>query len=296
MVGGPAHTAPTREDEKMPVRMSNEYEVGDGITLHHHRPDDWYVTVDAAHWVEHYLMCNDECAVEVGDGTQDEFCAPYRGCSYRGDIGIADCLDALVKRNDGSCAGPYSEGDYFDAFTGNSENSFDRDMLIIAAHVDLTTGAWMERDNPLVRALMGYWHGLGLDVDQMRGYVVAIGECDAYSANSTIMSVYVDPNMDDDYDVAQWNLDGYSHLTNLYVDGPNGPYPFERLPMYDVSACDWSYGKDVGNDGAVEHQTVDGWEPWPDENEYLMVGAEGVWHIQRGEDGAWAWGPVWWRV
>ena len=298
--------------------MAIEYELNDGCTLHHYREDDWYVTVDADWWREHYLMCDEgtRLDVEVYREQWDED-PNWRECLHYNlpqhprrrvevEYPTYEDLRADFTRLErlGLADGPYGESDTYDAFTGNHENSFNHEMLILAGNVRMSQpDAWMTRDSDIVRALVTKWVREGGDlVDMYDTYIVAIGISDPYKSTRTTMDVYCDPNLDDAYDVARWELTGWACGLDVDVDGPSVYPRRNRPPMYDASACEWDTERNVqtinGEDvfPNVRGGNADGFIAGADEPEFMVVGAEGVWHIQRGEDGAWAWGRVWWMV
>lgn len=283
-----------------------EYELQEGFTLQHYRDDDWFAVMDGGWWVEHWLMCNEESRVDVREldgGFPIRFAVGDYARRYYGDVGLRECFDELEKLD--ACSGPYHEGTAFDVFTGNHETALSNELLIIAGYVDLSGDVWWRaRRNPLVAALVGRWLRDGGSIEDLTShYVVGVGETDAYGRISTFMDVYVDPNMDDDYDVARWDVEGYSEVAQDSIDGPNSCYWRERLPMLDVSECEWDDERNV--------QTVDGARVFPwcvggnadgflmgDKlADFLMCGEGEVWHVRVDvETGHVEWGRVWFDV
>jgi hypothetical protein len=241
-----------------------EYDVCEGFTVQHHGPRDWFPVVDAQWWVRDWLMCDDTCRVDVSTPreTLKRYTDPRRdhyettdGPATWGEV--RDMLAALGN------SGPYGEEPVFAELTYNHENDIDDELLVAAGWVDVSEHA-LHRGigSPLLRAVFASmpehdWDDIG------RVYIVAIAYGGAYGWSDTVADVYVNPNIDDDYDVAQWGVllmaqesrpfaDGASYggshpvwdARGGYGDaidglGESSGYPYgvndDRLPMYDVS-------------------------------------------------------------
>ena len=170
--------------------MAYEYNVSDGVTVQHYGPHDWFPVIDAGWWVREYLMCDDECRVEVESPD---------GSGNRATWGEAHGM--LVALGD---TGPYGEGPVFAELTYNHENDLGNDLLVAAGWVDVSEHA-LHRGvgSPLLRAVFEYMPEHGWD-DIGRVYVVAIAYGGCYGWSDTVADVYVSPNIDDDYNVARW--------------------------------------------------------------------------------------------
>ena len=238
-----------------------EYEIQEGFTLQHYSRDDWFPVVDAAWWEREWLMCDDTCRVEVTSPGDDDNRAKW------GEV--VAMLESLGN------VGPYSDGPVFRELTYNHENSLSDELLIAAGWVDVSEHALTRGiGSPLLRAVFAHmgeydWSEIG------RVYVVATGRGGCYGWSNTIADVYVSPNMDDDYDVARWEVQlyaGETAPTGSYggshpVYDPSGgrgdsidglgessghPYGVDedRLPMYDVSDVTWDAERGCHEDGS----------------------------------------------
>jgi hypothetical protein len=270
-----------------------EYDVCEGFTLQHYGRDDWFPVVDAGWWEREWLMCTDECRVEVTSPEDDDMRASW------GEI--VAMLESLGN------VGPYGEEPVFQALTYNSENSLSDELLITAGWVDVSEHALHRgMGSPLLRAIFAHmpehaWDEIG------RVWVVATARGGCYGRSDTVADVYVSPNMDDDYDVARWGAQMYatgdagSHpiwdASGGFGDSISGlgdttGYPWgqneDRLPMYDVSDVSWDSERGCHEDGsgdilpATAAGTADGYlitysGPW------LACGSAGVFAI--GTDG-----------
>ena len=270
-----------------------EYQVCEGFTLQHYSTDDWFPVVDAAWWEREWLMCTDECRVEVespdGDGNRATW----------GEV--VAMLESLGN------VGPYSDGPVFQELTYNHENALSDELLVAAGWVDASEHALHRgAGSPLLRAVFSSmpehaWDEIG------RVYVVATARGGCYGWSDSVADVYVNPNMDDDYDVARWGVQMYatsdagSHpvydASGGWGDridglGDSSGYPYgqneDRLPMYDVSDVSWDSERGCHEDGsgdilpATMAGTADGFlntysGPW------LACGEAGVFAV--GTDG-----------
>lgn len=248
-----------------------EYDVCDGFTLQHYDRDDWFPVVDARWWVREWLMCDEECEVEVTsrDDNRAEWGMVQRDLQRLGNVG------------------PYGEEPVFSALTYNSENDLSDELLIAAGWVDVGE-QWATRglETDLLEQIRRHH---GADWDEIgRVWVVAIARGGCYGHTDAIADVYVDPNMDDDYDVARWQVQLIASETGGRgshpihdacggfgdrIEGLTGTgYPYGRdtddqMPMWDVS--------DIDDDTATEIRDHAG--------AWLAIGDAGVFAI--GTDG-----------
>ena len=186
--------------------MAYEYDVNEGVTVQHYGPHDWFPVIDAGWWAREYLMCNDECRVEVESGDADGNRASW-----------GEVRDMLVTLGN---TGPYGDGPVFAELTYNHENSLSNELLIAAGWVDVSEHA-LHRGvgSPLLRAV--FEHMPEHDWDEIgRVYVVAIAYGGCYGWSDTVADVYVDPNMDDAYNVARW---GAQLIADAYPDRGSHP-------------------------------------------------------------------------
>lgn len=290
--------------------MMAEYEVCEGFTLQHYGRDDWFPVVDAAWWEREWLMCDESCRVEVETPreTLKRFTDPrkdYYETTY-GPASWEEVRDMLVALGD---CGPYSDGPVFSELTYNHENSLSDELLVAAGWVDVSEHALTRGiGSPLLRAVFSSmpehaWDEIG------RVWVVATARGGCYGWSDSVADVYVSPNMDDDYDVARWEV---KMVADAYPDrgshpiydtcggfgdsipglGDSSGYPYgvndDRLPMWDVSAVAWDAERGCHEDGsgdilpATMAGTADGYlntysGPW------LACGEAGVFAI--GTDG-----------
>lgn len=236
--------------------MTYEFNVCEGFTIQHYGADDWFPVVNAQWWVREWLMCDEECRVEVEtpretlkrftDSRKDYYETTYGPATW-GEVG--DMLRALGD------TGPYGDGPVFAELTYNRENDLGNELLILAGWIDVSRYALHRGPgSPLLRAVFEHmpehaWDEIG------RVYVVAIAYGGAYGWSDTVADVYVSPNIDDDYDVARWQAQLYAYDTRDHstapvwdacggwdnsIDGMEdaGSYPYgsrrECPPMYDV--------------------------------------------------------------
>lgn len=260
-----------------------EYDVCDGFTVQHYSRDDWYPVVDAAWWKREWLMCTDECRVEVTSPDDDDSAATW------GEV--VEMLESLGN------VGPYSDGPVFRELTYNHENSLSDELLIAAGWVDASEHALHRgTGSPLLRAVFASmpehdWHDIG------RVWVVAIAYGGCYGWSDTIADVYVSPNMDDDYDVARWSCQLFAQESAPYADealyggshpvwdacggfgdsipglGNSSGHPYgqndDRMPMYAVDEMTGD-PEDSDMPAVIDH-------PW------LACGSAGVFAV--GTDG-----------
>lgn len=241
-------------------RTVAEYDVCDGFTVQHYSRDDWFPVVDAAWWKREWLMCTDECRVEVTSPGDDDNRAEWDE--------VVAMLESLGN------VGPYGAGPVFRALTYNSKNALSDELLIAAGWVDVSEHALHRgMGSPLLRAVFAHmpehaWDEIG------RVYVVATARGGCYGWSDTVADVYVSPNMDNDYDVARWEVQLYAGETaptsyrgsHPVYDASGGwgdcieglgdasGYPYgvneDRLPMYDVSVVAWDPERGCHEDGS----------------------------------------------
>lgn len=217
-----------------------EYDVNEGVTVQHYGPRDWFPVVDADWWEREWLMCADECKLDV-TGQDGEHWVEWSE--------VREALEAL------GATGPYGEGDAFAELTYNHENSLSDELLILAGWVDVSDHALDKGPGSIVlRAVKAHlpehdWGEIG------RVYIVATARGGCYGHSDATADVYLSPNMDDDYDVARWGALMVADETGGRsshpvwdasggwgdtIDGLEGTgYPYgardDRMPMYDVS-------------------------------------------------------------
>lgn len=252
-----------------------EYNVSEGFTVQHYGHDDWFPEVDADYWVREHLGCDEDCTVEVE--SRDE---PGARATW-GEVRAA--LEML-----GDC-GPYREGPVFAELTYNHENSLSNELLIAAGWVDMGE-QWATRGLPcdLLSAIKSQ-HYAGHNWNEIsRVWVVAIADGGAYGDAGATADVYVDPNMDDDYDVVRWEV----QLIANYWDetGRRGSHP-----VWD--ACGFGGGTDdldgTGYPWGVNEDRMDCWdlsemsaedepgEDYPAVGPFLAIGGAGMFAVGR---------------
>lgn len=238
--------------------MTYEHPIGDGFTVQHYGPHDWFPVMGAGWWVREWLMCNEECRAEVEMGDD------------RAEWGeVVDMLRALGD------TGPYGDGPVFAELTYNHENDLDNELLVAAGWVDVGKHALHRgMGSPLLRAIFAHmpehdWDEIGAT------YIVAIAYGGCYGWRDAEADVYIAPNLEDDYDVARWGVQLYASETAptgsyggshpVYdacggwgdrIDGlgESSGYPYgvneDRLPMYDVSDVSWDSERGCHEDGS----------------------------------------------
>lgn len=253
-----------------------EYDVCEGFAVQLYGPRDWFPVVDADYWVREHLGCTDEYAVEVesrdGSGTRAEW----------GEVRAA--LEMLGN------AGPYREGPVFADLTYNSENDLSNDLLIAAGWVDMGE-QWATRGLPcdLLSAIKNQ-HYAEYDWDEIgRVYVVAIAYGGAYGDPTAVADVYVNPPLDDDYDVARWGV-------QLIADCWNETGWRRSHPVWDACGGFGDGTDDLDGTGypwGVNEDRMDCWdlsemsaddvagEDYPSAGPFLAVGDAGMFAVGR---------------